>query len=94
MMHETSGSASLWSDGRRTYVLLFNGGDREMGVYMATMGIDTYSQKNTEPLGIFHSLLATLRIEANNIRYRQAVTNIGSLFVRFRILFECNLQKK
>ena len=29
-MHETSGSASLWSDGRWTYVLLFNGSDREM----------------------------------------------------------------
>jgi len=28
-MHETSGSASLWSDGSRTHVLLFNGSDRE-----------------------------------------------------------------
>jgi hypothetical protein len=40
-MDETSGSASLWSDGRRTYVLLFNGSDREMRAYMAKMGIDT-----------------------------------------------------
>jgi hypothetical protein len=40
-MHETSGSASLSSDGRRTYVLLFNGSDREMRAYMAKMGIDT-----------------------------------------------------
>ncbi|MGC1781037.1 MAG: hypothetical protein WA708_00795 [Acidobacteriaceae bacterium] len=39
-MHETSGSASLWSDGRRTYVLLFNGSDQEMQAYMAKMGID------------------------------------------------------
>src|ERR1700751_3551544 len=36
-------------------------------------------------LGIFHSLLATLRIEAENIRCPQAVTNIGSLFLRFSI---------
>jgi len=40
-MHEKSSSASLWSDGRRTYVLLFDGNDREMRAYMATMGIDT-----------------------------------------------------
>jgi hypothetical protein len=40
-MHETSGSASLWSDGRRTYVLLFSASDREMRAYMAKMGIDT-----------------------------------------------------
>jgi hypothetical protein len=40
-MHETSGSASLWSDGRRTNVLLFNGSDREMRAYMTKMGIDT-----------------------------------------------------
>ena len=40
-MHATSGSASLCSDGRRTYVLLFNGNDREMPAYMAKMGIDT-----------------------------------------------------
>jgi hypothetical protein len=40
-MHEISGSASLWSDGRRTYVLLFNRSDLEMRAYMAKMGIDT-----------------------------------------------------
>ena len=40
-MHETSGSASLWSDRSWTYVLLFNGSDREMLAYMAKMGIDT-----------------------------------------------------
>jgi hypothetical protein len=38
-MHENSGSASLWSDGRRTYVPLFNGSDQEMQTYMAKMGI-------------------------------------------------------
>jgi anti-sigma factor RsiW len=38
-MHENSGSASLWSDGRRTYVLLFNGSDQEMQAYMVKMGI-------------------------------------------------------
>jgi len=38
-MHENSGTASLWSDGRRTYVLLFNGSDQEMEAYMAKMGI-------------------------------------------------------
>ena len=40
-MHETSGSASLWSDGRRICVLLFNASDREMRAYMAKMGIGT-----------------------------------------------------
>jgi hypothetical protein len=40
-MHEKSGNASLWSDGRRTYVLLFNGSDREMRAYMVKMGINT-----------------------------------------------------
>jgi hypothetical protein len=40
-MRETSGSASLWSDGRRTYVLPFNGNDREMRAYTAKMGIET-----------------------------------------------------
>jgi hypothetical protein len=40
-LHETSGSASLWSDGSRTYVLLFDGSDQEMHAYMATMGIKT-----------------------------------------------------
>jgi hypothetical protein len=39
-MHEKSGSASLWSDGRRTYVLLFNGNDQEMRAYMTKMGIN------------------------------------------------------
>ena len=39
-MHEKSGSASLWSDGRRTYVLLFDGNDQEMRAYMSKMGID------------------------------------------------------
>ena len=38
-MRETSGSASLWSDGKRTYVLLFNGTDQELHAYMAKMGI-------------------------------------------------------
>lgn len=40
-MHEKSGSASLWSDGRQTYVLLFNGNDQEMRAYMTKMGINT-----------------------------------------------------
>jgi hypothetical protein len=44
-MHETSGSASLWSDGRRTYVLLFNGSNRKMRAYMPKMGIVTSSLK-------------------------------------------------
>jgi len=44
-MHETSGRASLWSDGRRTYVLLFNGINRKMRAYMAKMGIVTSSLK-------------------------------------------------
>jgi hypothetical protein len=38
-MHGKSGSASLWSDGRRTYVLLFDGNDDEMRAYMTKMGI-------------------------------------------------------
>jgi hypothetical protein len=38
--HEKSGSASLWSDGRRTYVLLFDGNDQEMRAYMTKMGIN------------------------------------------------------
>jgi anti-sigma factor RsiW len=38
-MHEGSGSASLWSDGRRSYVLLFNGSDQELHAYMTRMGI-------------------------------------------------------
>jgi hypothetical protein len=40
-MHETSGRASLSSDGRGTCVLLFNGSGREMRAYMPKMGIDT-----------------------------------------------------
>jgi anti-sigma factor RsiW len=39
-MREKSGSASLWSDGRRTYVLLFDGSDEEMHAYMTKMGIN------------------------------------------------------
>jgi anti-sigma factor RsiW len=38
-MQEGSGSASLWSDGRRSYVLLFNGTDQELHAYMTKMGI-------------------------------------------------------
>ena len=38
-MHEGAGSASLWSDGRRSYVLLFNGTDEELHAYMTRMGI-------------------------------------------------------
>ena len=38
-MHEGAGSASLWSDGRRSYVLLFNGTDEELHAYMTKMGI-------------------------------------------------------
>jgi anti-sigma factor RsiW len=39
-IHEPSGNASLWSDGRRTYVLLFNGSDQDMQAYMVKMGLD------------------------------------------------------
>jgi anti-sigma factor RsiW len=38
-MHEGSSSSSLWSDGRRSYVLLFNGTDQELHAYMTKMGI-------------------------------------------------------
>lgn len=38
-MHAGSGSASLWSDGRRSYVLLFNGTDQELHAYMTKMGV-------------------------------------------------------
>jgi hypothetical protein len=31
--------ASLWSDGRHSYVLLFNGTDQELHAYMTKMGI-------------------------------------------------------
>jgi len=40
-MREKSGSASLWSDGRRTYILLFDGNEQQMHAYMAKMGINT-----------------------------------------------------
>jgi len=40
-IREKSGSASLWSDGRRMYVLLFEGSVQEMHAYMAQMGIST-----------------------------------------------------
>jgi hypothetical protein len=40
-VREKSGSASLWSDGRRTYVLLFEGSIQEMHAYMVQMGINT-----------------------------------------------------
>ena len=36
---EDSGNASLWSDGRRTYVILFQGSKGEMQGYMEKMGI-------------------------------------------------------
>jgi len=39
--HETAGSDSRWSDGRRTYVLLFQGNEQDMRAYMAQMGIVT-----------------------------------------------------
>ena len=38
---ETAGSDSRWSDGRRTYVLLFQGSEQDMRVYMTQMGIVT-----------------------------------------------------
>lgn len=39
-MHEGSGSASLWSDGERSYALLFKGTDQELHACMAKMGIN------------------------------------------------------
>jgi hypothetical protein len=39
--HETAGSDSRWSDGRRTYVLLFQGSEQDMRAYMTRMGIAT-----------------------------------------------------
>jgi hypothetical protein len=39
--HETAGSDSRWSDGRRTYVLLFQGSEHDMHAYMSRMGIVT-----------------------------------------------------
>lgn len=38
-IEENSGSASLWSDGKRSYLLLFNGNAQEMRAYMQKMGI-------------------------------------------------------
>ena len=40
-IHENSGSASLWSDGKHSYLLLFDGDVQEMRAYMAKMGIST-----------------------------------------------------
>ncbi len=40
-MPEKSGSASVWSDGRRTYVLLYEGDLQEMHAFMVKMGITT-----------------------------------------------------
>lgn len=40
LLREASGSASLWSDGQRTYVLLYRGSVEEMHAYMAQMGIE------------------------------------------------------
>jgi len=37
--HETTGSDSRWSDGQRTYVLLFQGSEQDMHAYMTRMGI-------------------------------------------------------
>jgi hypothetical protein len=39
--HQTAGSDSRWSDGRRTYVLLFQGSEQDMHAYMNRMGITT-----------------------------------------------------
>ena len=39
--HETAGSDSRWSDGRRTYVLLLQGSEQDMHAYMTQMGIVT-----------------------------------------------------
>jgi hypothetical protein len=39
-IHEKTGSAALWSDQKRTYVLLFDGSMQEMHAYMDRMGID------------------------------------------------------
>jgi hypothetical protein len=39
--HDQEGSNSRWSDGRRTYVLLFRGTEQEMHAYMSRMGITT-----------------------------------------------------
>jgi len=39
--HDQEGSNTRWSDGRRTYVLLFRGTEQEMHAYMSRMGITT-----------------------------------------------------
>jgi len=39
-MPEKTGSAALWSDQKRTYILLFDGSMQEMHAYMDRMGID------------------------------------------------------
>jgi hypothetical protein len=39
--HETAGSDSRWSDGRRTYVLLFQGSEQDMHAYMTRMRMVT-----------------------------------------------------
>ena len=38
-MHEETGNAAVWSDEKRTYVLLFDGSMQEMHAYMGRMGI-------------------------------------------------------
>jgi hypothetical protein len=38
-MREKTGSAALWSDQKKTYVILFNGNMQEMHAYMDRMGI-------------------------------------------------------
>jgi hypothetical protein len=38
-MHERTGSAAVWSDQQRTYVLLFDGSMQDMHAYMDQMGI-------------------------------------------------------
>lgn len=40
-MPEKTGSAALWSDQKKTYVLLFDGNLQEMHAYMEKMGIST-----------------------------------------------------
>jgi len=37
--HDAAGSHTRWSDGRKTYVLLFRGDQRDMRAYMQRMGI-------------------------------------------------------
>jgi hypothetical protein len=40
-MYEKTGSAALWSDEKKSYVLLFDGNMEEMRAYMEKMGIST-----------------------------------------------------